>query len=251
MLEMGEAMEPGIAPALEARLDQDVFEARQEGRDFLHPVDLSTIDGQTLGDKAGIKDHQYVQTPMGMIPAELAESLKKWAMDSKGPSTSSTDAALAGQSVDFMNSLKSTERQIASEKRYKVMIMPKYGDSDAISGSINGVPFTIPLAKEIDLPYSLVSLMVDLGRLAPPPGCDELMASAINAASVNATAEMARLTKQNQGGFHHGERADSALAAQLDAMTQASIQQQLGFALPANVKHLQVPAMLTFGGKAL
>jgi hypothetical protein len=251
MLEIGEAMEPGIAPALEARLDKDIFEARQEGRDFLQPVDLSTLEGQTLGEKAGAKDEEYVKTPLGMLPAELAESLKQWAMDSRGPSVSAEDAALAGNSVEHMNSIESTKAQIGQEKRYRVMIMPRYGDGEAIIGSINGVPYTIPLAREIDLPYSLVSLMVDLGRLAPPPGCPELNASAINAGSLNAAAEMAKLTRQSPGGYHHGDSPDAALAAQLDAMTQLNIQQQAGFSLPANLKNLQVPASLTFGGKAL
>lgn len=251
MLEMGEAMEPGIAPALEARLDREVFEARQEGRDFLNPVDLSTLEGQTLGESAGTSGDEFVKTPLGMLPAELAESLKQWAMDSRGPSVSAEDAAHAGTSVEHLNSIERTKRQIGTEKRYRVMIMPRYGDGEVISGSVNGVPYTIPLAKEIDLPYSLVSLMVDLGRLAPPPGCPELVASAINAGSMNAVSEMARLTKSSPGGYHHGDSADSTLAGQLDAMTQLNIQQQAGLALPANFRDFKAPATLTFGGKAL
>jgi hypothetical protein len=251
MLEIGEAMEPGIAPALEERLDQDAFSARQEGRDFLNPVDLSTLPGQTLGDAASTNGEEYVQTPLGVLPAELAESLKRWALDSKAPSASSEEAARSGMSVAYLNSVDRTQRQIASERRYKVMIMPRYGDGEVISGSINGVPYTIPLAREISLPYSLVSLMVDLGRLAPPPGCEELTASAINAGSMNAAAEMARITGTTPNGYHHGDSADSALAGQLEALTQLNIQQQAGFALPANLRDFKAPATLTFGGKAL
>jgi hypothetical protein len=215
------------------------------------PVDLSALPGQTLGERAGAKQEEYVKTPFGELPAELAEALKKYAIDSPASSVSASEAAKAGQSVSSMQGLKSVERQLLSEKRYTVMVTARKEDNGVISGSINGLPYNIPVGVQIPLPYSLVSLMVDLGRLAPPPGCEELTASAINAGSLHASTELAKITSSRPGGYYHGDAADAALAAQIEAMTQLNIQQQVGRALPSNLRDFQAPPALTIGGTRL
>lgn len=250
-IEIGEAMQPGIVPALQDHLDRAVFDARQAGQQTLGEIDLSALPGQTLGDQAGQREEEYLQTPLGQMPGHLAEQFERTAKDSLLSSQigamEATRDAVSNPDNGFM---RTAEAQIRSAPRHRVMV-PSHGqERDVYQGSINGVSFSIPFNREVSLPYPIISLLVDNGRIPPPSECPELIASAINAGSLNATAQMAAMTRSNAGGHYMGDSADPGAAAHLEAIARAQLEQQLGRSLPANYRQYTPEPVFMLGGRA-
>ena len=142
IVEQAMEFDPDAIPALEERLDRDVYEARQEGREYLHGVDLSALPGTTFDSTA---------TPQNAFSPELAAMIEAFLVSRERQQVARAhEAAQTGENLAAMESRLTTEAKIASEKRYGVMVQPMEQDEVAIRAWIDLVEFTIPVGVWIE-----------------------------------------------------------------------------------------------------